>query len=346
MDVIPTTTTQYGTTVGGQTFVSARSDQPNPIVRQLDDVTIIPDYSVEVPVGAVATGSAVAAPVVATSATWQAAFDKKPVDWWTRGLYILGGLVLLIFLIAVAILLYMLFTRPKVVPNTCVSPAGCPAGFFCSHSGTCIPGGGGTSGQPCGANDDCRLGLTCVSGVCSVDPTPPPVPDDRTLTAPSKFKMCTQINCDTYYLDIRTDGAVLTNNFSTENLNKFYEYSTTQDILEYVFCSDLSAPAFQVGVEGDNSANNGSPFIKNGMVGEKILLQGTLTDAIMRLPCGSILEFVNSPTVHVYPETEETTYPVYFPKVPVDHCDTFPASGGVNNQLHFNLKAIGCELGS
>ena len=270
-----------------------------------------------------------------------ASVDMKPVDWWTRGLYILGAFVILIFLIAVAILLYMLFTRPKVVPNTCASPAGCPAGFFCSHSGTCIPGGGGTSGQPCGANDDCRLGLTCVSGVCSVDPTPSPTPDDRTLTTPKQFRMCTQIGCKSYYLDIRPDGAVLTSNSDAANLNKFYEYSTTQDILEYIFCSDSGDP-FQVGVEGANSANNGSPFIKNGMVGEKILLQGTLTDCIMRLPCGSILEYINSPTVSVYPPVDETTYPVFFPKVPVDHCDTFPASQGVNNQLHFHLEVFDC----
>ncbi len=67
------------------------------------------------------------------------------------------------------------------IPIACSSDTDCDPGTICGPEGICIPSPTPTPEIPCDTDDDCPMGLECVSNVC-VDPNPPtPTPTQTPL---------------------------------------------------------------------------------------------------------------------------------------------------------------------
>lgn len=280
---------------------------------------------------------------------------------------------LLIMLVIIGV--YFWSYRNNVPPKTCAGVADCSAGYYCSHSGTCITGGGASEGQPCSTNDNCIVGLYCTSGLCSSNPSPGPSVDFSVIATPGQFSFCVDINCMIYQIFLPVHNPLIPDDKSLAGQGMFliptilkdgtgtistiqpyyFEYKATNYVLEWVACSDTTGSnPWSVGIIGDTTATfNGSPFAATGNAGEQFYLQGSQQYCFIRHPCGNVMttlqrstqpiniDVVTNPTTN--PPTVKTLqgYNLFFPNVDQAHCTVYPA-GHIENVLSFQVVQKTC----
>lgn len=264
------------------------------------------------------------------------------IAWIFLGLFIFAIILLIGFGI------YWWAFRTTAPATNCRSVADCSAGYYCSHSSICIPGGGATEGQPCATNDSCVVGLYCNTGICSMDAAPPPTPDHDVISTPASFSLYTYINNQIYQVYLNNDGGFLIPKSCTDNENPkyYFEYKSTTKTLEWIACDDPTNP-FSVGIEGNTATYNGSPFAANGNSGELFYLQGSQQNCFIRHPCGDIFTTLQrstqTVTVTLNPLGSVTVqgYNIFFPNIDKAHCSTYP-SGNTENIVSFQLVDYTC----
>ncbi len=248
-------------------------------------------------------------------------------------LFWIGIIILILLIIGIGVAIGYWVTRPVANPITCVDQTGCNAGFFCSSSGICITGGGGTSGSPCATDDNCRFGLDCIERVCALEPTNSIITLCSPIGSLGKFTLSATIQGKIYFLDITTAGAALV---LTAPTTRSYSYTQSSQVLAVTDTASTPAVTWPVSVSSA-SANNGQPFATNS-TGQPICISGTSMSAVqLSLPCGSILEYAGITST-------STSGTAFFPAVNgTVTCSGYPPSGstsGTDRKITFMITTL------
>ncbi|AYV86066.1 MAG: hypothetical protein Solivirus4_27 [Solivirus sp.] len=248
-------------------------------------------------------------------------------------LFWVGIIILILLIIGIGVAIGYIVTRPVSNPITCVDQTGCNAGYYCSSSGICIAGGGGTSGSPCATDDNCRFGLSCIQGVCALEPTNSIITLCNPIGSLGKFTLSSTIQGKIYFLDITTTGAALV---LTAPSTRTYSYTQATQILAVTDTSLSPTMTWPVSVSSA-STNNGQPFATNS-TGQPICISGANMSAVqLSLPCGSILEYAGITST-------STSGTAFFPAIPgTTTCNNYPPSGSsstTSRQITFMITTL------